>query len=64
VESLESLIERLKSRNHLGGAGNLGLEQISERLQQAQVQWQQRTSTFETTIEQLVGLPTTRFAKE
>ena len=64
VESLEQLVERLNARSHLGGAGNIGIEQASERVQQVQAQWQQRTTTFETTIEQLVGIPTTQLVKE
>ncbi len=64
VESLEQLVERLNARSHLGGAGNLGLKQASERVQQAQAQWHQRTTTFETTIEHLVGLPTAQLMKE
>ncbi len=54
VESLDQLVERLNARSHLGGAGNIGIEQASERLQQVQAKWQQRAATFETTIEQLV----------
>ncbi len=64
VESLEQLVERLNARSHLGGAGNTGIEQASERVQQAQSQWQQRATTFEKTIEQLVGLPTAQLVKE
>jgi argininosuccinate lyase len=55
VESEEQLIERLKARSHLGGAGNLGLEQAHQRLADAQAIWDQRTTTFTTTIQQLIG---------
>ena len=55
VESQEQLVERLKVRNHLGGAGNLGLEQAQQRLEDAQNIWNQRTTTFTTTIQQLIG---------
>ena len=64
VESLEQLQERLQARSHLGGAGNPGIEQTQQRVQQAQEQWQQRTTTFEQTIERLVGIPATQFVKE
>ena len=55
VESEEQLIARLKARNHLGGAGNLGLEQTQQRLADVQDTWNQRTATFTTTIQQLIG---------
>ncbi len=64
VESLEQLSERLRARSHLGGAGNIGIEQAQQRVQQAQEQWQQRATTFEMTIEQLVGIPAIQFVKE
>lgn len=64
VESQQQLVERLKSRSHLGGAGNIGIAQAQQHTQQAQAQWQQRTAAFETVIEQLTGLPTTQLAKE
>ncbi len=64
VESLDQLVERLNTRSHLGGAGNLGIEQASQHVQQAQEQWQQRTKVFETTIEQLVGMPVAHLVKE
>ncbi|GAC1459859.1 MAG: argininosuccinate lyase [Ktedonobacteraceae bacterium] len=64
VESLEQLVERLQTRSHLGGAGNIGIEQAADRVQQAQAQWQQRTTMFETTIAQLVDMPTAQFVKE
>ncbi len=54
VESQEQLVERLKARSHLGGAGKLGLEQTYQRLEDAQTAWKERTTTFETAIQQLV----------
>jgi len=64
VESREQLVERLNARSHLGGAGNIGIEQALQRVQQAQAQWQQRMNTFKTAIEQLIGMPMVQFAKE
>jgi len=64
VESLEQLVERLQARNHVGGAGNMGIEHTLQRVRQAQAQWQQRTTAFETTIEQLVGMPAAHSGKE
>jgi argininosuccinate lyase len=55
VESREQLVERLKARSHLGGAGNLGLAQDRQRLQEAQDMWQQRAATFKEAIQRLVG---------
>ncbi|MBV9259160.1 MAG: argininosuccinate lyase, partial [Ktedonobacteraceae bacterium] len=55
VESEEQLVARLKARNHLGGAGNLGLEQTQQRLAEVQDTWNQRAATFTTTIQQLIG---------
>jgi argininosuccinate lyase len=54
VESQEQLVARLKARSHLGGAGNLGLEQAQKRLEGAQAAWDQRTTSFTTTIQQLI----------
>jgi argininosuccinate lyase len=54
VESQEQLVARLHARNHMGGAGNLGLEQDRARLQQTQQTWQERQAHFETAIERLV----------
>lgn len=64
VESPEQLVKRLQARNHLGGAGNIGIEQAMQRVQQVQAQWQQRATTFETTIAQLVEMPITQLIKE
>jgi argininosuccinate lyase len=55
VESQEQLIERLKARSHLGGAGNLGLDISQRRIETAQHTWQERTEVFKEAIEQLVG---------
>jgi argininosuccinate lyase len=55
VETQEQLVERLKARSHLGGAGNLGLEQSQQRLEQAQKSWNERGNTFKQAIQQLVG---------
>jgi argininosuccinate lyase len=55
VESQEQLVARLHTRNHLGGAGNLGLEQDQARLQQVQQTWQERQAHFEAAIERLVA---------
>jgi argininosuccinate lyase len=55
VESQEQLVARLKARSHLGGAGNLGLAQDRQRLQEAQAAWQQRAASFKEAIQRLVG---------
>ena len=55
VESQEQLAERLAARSHLGGAGNLGLAQAQERLEEARVEWEQRKETFTAAIQELVG---------
>ncbi len=54
-ESQEQLVARLQARNHLGGTGNLGLEEAHVRLQQAQQVWQERENRFAAAIEKLVG---------
>lgn len=56
TESLAELIERLHARTHLGGAGNLGLEQARARLAQIEQSWQERTERFEAAIERLLEL--------
>src|SRR5579884_2948397 len=53
VESHEQLLERLKARSHLGGAGNLGLEQSYSRLESVQGTWKERRTHFEETIQKL-----------
>ncbi len=55
VESQQQLSKRLSARNHLGGAGNLGLAAINNQLEQVKSQWEERTETFAKTIETLVG---------
>jgi len=55
VESQEQLAERLAARSHLGGAGNLGLAQAQERLEEARADWEQRKETFTAAIQKLVG---------
>ncbi|MBE3559113.1 MAG: argininosuccinate lyase [Ktedonobacteraceae bacterium] len=55
VESREQLVSRLKARSHMGGAGNLGLAQAQQRLQQARTGWQQRADRFKAAIQALVG---------
>lgn len=54
TESHEQLLERLKARSHLGGAGNLRLEQTQQQLQQAQEHWQQQAEHFNTAIGKLI----------
>lgn len=54
VESQEQLVARLKARNHLGGAGNLGLEIAQQRLEQARDTWKERDTSFKTAIQQLI----------
>ncbi|MDQ2906763.1 MAG: argininosuccinate lyase [Ktedonobacteraceae bacterium] len=53
-ESREQLSERLKARSHLGGAGNLGLETLYSRIEQAGATWEERADTFKATIQALV----------
>jgi argininosuccinate lyase len=55
VESQEQLQERLKARSHLGGAGNLGLEQSYSRLAAVQGIWQERATRFDETIQRLIA---------
>ena len=55
-ESLPELVERLRARKHLGGAGNLGLEQTQQHLAQIEQAWQERTDTFNGAIERLVAM--------
>ncbi len=63
-ESREQLVERLKARNHLGGAGNLGLAQTQQRLETAQSIWKRRSSSFKTAINALVGPNSVTLAEE
>lgn len=55
VESQQQLVQRLHAREHLGGAGNLGLEQAQQRLADCAASWKGRTATFKVAIQQLVG---------
>jgi argininosuccinate lyase len=55
VESQEQLAGRLAARSHLGGAGNLGLAQAQERLDEAAELWEKRRETFTVAIQKLVG---------
>src|SRR3989440_1632451 len=55
VESQQQLSKRLSARNHLGGAGNLGLVGINAHFEQGKSQTEERTETFTKTIETLVG---------
>ena len=64
IESQEQLIERLKARSHLGGAGNLGLELAHQRLANAQDTWNQRTTTFTTAIQHLIGTENVTLTEE
>lgn len=54
-ESLAELAQRLRARGHLGGAGNLGLEQIHQRLEHVEQAWQKRSDNFVEAIEKLVA---------
>ena len=53
VESQEQLLQRLAARSHLGGAGNLGLAQIHNQLEQVEESWEVREQTFTKAIEAL-----------
>ena len=55
VESQEQLVERLHARSHLGGAGNLALEQDKQRLDNTLSSWNTRKAQFIQKIQQLVG---------
>jgi argininosuccinate lyase len=63
-ESLTNLQQRLAARSHVGGSGNPGLHLSHRRLQQVQDRWQQRASTFEDTIQHLVGTPAIAILQE
>ena len=54
AESTEELVKRLHARAHLGGAGNLGLDQAYKQLAQVEKAWQTRSEHFTGTIKQLV----------
>lgn len=55
IESQEQLIARLNARSHLGGAGNLGLDEDQQRLEQVEAAWTGRANAFKEAIQQLVG---------
>jgi argininosuccinate lyase len=55
AESQEQLVKRLAARSHLGGAGNLGLEQVHKQLEEVETVWKKRAETFTTAIQKLVG---------
>lgn len=55
VESQEQLVQRLSARSHLGGAGNLGLAQAHNQLEEVASVWKKRAETFTTAIQKLVG---------
>jgi argininosuccinate lyase len=55
VESQEQLVKRLSARDHLGGAGKLGLVQLHNQLEHIHTVWEERAESFRETIEQLVG---------
>jgi argininosuccinate lyase len=55
VESQEQLVARLAARNHLGGAGNLGLAEKEEQLGQVKAAWTERAAKFMEAITKLVG---------
>ena len=55
VESQEQLAKRLASRNHLGGAGNLGLAITQKHLEEVKSVWESRKETFTEAIQKLVG---------
>ena len=54
VESQEQLAKRLAARSHLGGAGNLGLQEVQKQLEEARTVWDRRTETFTAAIQKLV----------
>lgn len=54
VESQEQLAKRLAARSHLGGAGNLGLQEVQKQLEEARTVWDRRTETFMAVIQKLV----------
>ncbi|QBD79070.1 argininosuccinate lyase [Ktedonosporobacter rubrisoli] len=64
VETQEQLVARLQARSHLGGAGNLGLDSIQQRIGQARTAWQERSATFKEAIQRLVGSHTIKILQE
>ena len=55
AEGQEQLIERLKARSHTGGAGNLGLSWLYEKLNDVEQNWREKTEKFEAAIKALVS---------
>src|SRR2546429_4103228 len=55
VESQEQLVQRLTTRSHQGGPGNVGLEQAYSHLEEIEATWKKRTETFTAVIQKLVG---------
>src|SRR5438270_1451149 len=55
VESQEQLAQRLTTRSHQGGPGNVGLEQAHSQLEEIEATWKKRTETFTAVIQKLVG---------
>ncbi len=55
VESTEQLQARLDNRDHLGGAGDLGLPALHLQQRQIQKEWKQRAHHFEQAISALTG---------
>lgn len=64
VESRDQLVARLRARNHLGGAGNLRLEQVQQQLENAQAVWKDRAITFKRAIQQLVRADNVKVMEE
>ncbi|HAG99836.1 MAG TPA: argininosuccinate lyase [Ktedonobacter sp.] len=59
VESQEQLIKRLSARNHIGGAGNLGLAVLHNQLELVNSTWEARAESFAKAIESLAGAAST-----
>lgn len=55
-ESQEALVHRLHARMHMGGTGQLGLDQSYHRLAEVEQAWQIRAATFTQAIEKLVKM--------
>src|SRR5947199_5538540 len=53
VESQQQLSKRLAARNHIGGAGNLGLADLHNQLELVNSTWEARAESFAKTIEAL-----------
>src|SRR6266478_4676900 len=55
VDRPEQLAARLAARSHLGGTGNLRLQEAQKQLEEARTVWEKRTETFMAAIAKLVG---------